>query len=221
MELYLIRHADMAGDPHRHYAPPVSDCLSDVGCQQAVALAESLAGVEFSAIYASPLGRTLQTAQALAEPRRLDVGAVPWLVEWRPATVTDGIDDTQYERLLAKSADIRPEQSWKTEAGEGTLEMAHRIIPGFLRLMAAHGVHAGHGGYLLDDPNDRQRLALIGHGGSLGVLASFLLGVPIRPYAPVAFAQTGVAVFDLVRRVDVWYTSLRIPAPCGPRVEKP
>lgn len=217
MDLYLIRHGDMQGDPHLHCVPPVRDCLSDVGCRQAAAMAQALAGEEFSAIYASPLGRAIQTAQALAEPRSMPVQVIPWLIEWRPATVTEGCDDARYEQLLAQSANIRPEQSWKTDAGEGTLEMAHRIIPGFLKLMGSHGVHAGHGGYLFDDPADRQRLALVGHGGSLGVLAAFLLGVPIRPYAPVAFQQTGVAVFEFVRRVDVWYPTLRI-APPYPRI---
>ena len=210
----------MSGDAHRHYAPPVSGCLSDVGCRQAAALAQSLQAVSFSAVYASPLGRAIQTAQAIAEERNLTVELLPWLIEWRPATVTDGRDEAEYERLMARAAEIRPEQSWKTDAGEGTLEMAHRVIPGFLRLMAAHRVHAAYGGYLLDDAQDRQRIALVAHGGSLGALASFLLGVPIRPFAPVAFEQTGVAVFDFVRRVDVWYPMLRIPTPYPRIMEK-
>ena len=37
MELYLIRHGDMAGDPHQHYVPPVAECLSELGCRQAAA----------------------------------------------------------------------------------------------------------------------------------------------------------------------------------------
>src|SRR5690606_144189 len=176
MELYLIRHGDMQGDPHRHCTPPVSDCLSDLGVRQVAALGAALKQTPFTAIYSSPLGRAIQTAQALQGP---EIQIAPWLIEWRPATVLEGIDDATYESLLARSAEIRPEQSWKTAAGEGTLEMAHRIIPGFLRLMSAHGVEAGHGGYLLANPDDRQRLALVAHGGSLGVLASLLLGAPL------------------------------------------
>ena len=215
MELYLIRHAEIAGDPHRHYQPPVEGCLSDLGCRQAAALGAALLGVEFSAVYASPLGRAIQTAHTIADPRGMRIGVLPWLIEWRPATVTEGRDETQYEELLRKAADVRPELSWKTDAGEGALEMAHRVIPGFLKLMTDHRVHAGHGGYLCDDAQDAQRLAHVGHGGSLGVLASFLLGVPIRPYSPVAFAQTGVAVFSFVRRVDVWYPMLQVPPPAA------
>jgi broad specificity phosphatase PhoE len=213
MELYLIRHGDMAGDPHQHYAPPVADCLSELGCRQAAAMGESLKDVRFDAIYASPLGRAVQTAQTLSEPRGLKIGLLPWLIEWRPATVMGECDETAYEAMMAKAAEIRPEQAWKTPAGEGTLEMGHRIIPNFLKLMVSHGVHAGHGGYLLDNAKDEQRLALVAHGGSLGLLAAFILGVPLRPYGPIAFAQAGVAVFSFVRRVDVWYPTLLVPGP--------
>jgi hypothetical protein len=104
--------------------------------------------------------------------------------------------------MMARAAEIRPEHSWKTAAGEGTLEMAHRIIPGFLKLMSAHGVEAGHGGYLLNDARDEQRIALVAHGGSLGVLTAFLLGIPIRPYAPIAYQQTDTAGVEVFRIAD-------------------
>jgi broad specificity phosphatase PhoE len=211
MELYLIRHGDMQGDPHLHGAPPVCDCLSDLGVRQAAALGTALNGVAFSAVYSSPLGRAIQTAQAFAQPA--DIKILPWLIEWRPATVMRGCDDAAYEQMLARSATLRPEQSWATEAGESTFEMTGRVIPGFLKLMADHGCHAGHGGFLLDDAKDQQRIALVAHGGSLGVLASFILGLPIRPYAPINFEQTGVGIFKFIQRVDVWYPALTIPAP--------
>jgi broad specificity phosphatase PhoE len=213
LKLYLIRHAEIAGDPHQWYRPPVQGCLSDHGCRQAAAVAVALEKVEFTAICASPLGRALQTAQALSQHRQMQIEVAPWLIEWRPAIVTDGCDETRYEQMMQAAAQVRPEQSWKTAAGEGTLEMAHRIVPGFLKLMSDHGVHAGHGGYLIDDAEDNQRIALVGHGGSLGMLLSFLLGVPLKPYAPVAFAQTGVAIVSFVRRVDVWYPVLQVLPP--------
>jgi broad specificity phosphatase PhoE len=212
VELYLIRHGEMTGDPHQHYEPPVEGCLSELGCRQAAALEQAMAEVQFSGIYASPLGRAVQTAQALTQPRGMAIGLLPWLVEWRPATVMGECDETQYEAIVAKAAEVRPEQAWKTPAGEGTLEMAHRIIPPFLRFLADHGAQAGHGGYLMENAEDAQRIALVAHGGSLGLLLSFILGIPICPYSPIAFAPTGVAVVSFVRRVDVWYPVLQIPA---------
>jgi broad specificity phosphatase PhoE len=221
MELYLIRNGDMSGDPHKCYKPPVKECLSDVGQRQVAALGEALACNEFDAVYTSPLGRAIQTAQALSVRQGQHIQVLDWLMEWRPATIMRGCDDASYERMLTASASLAPEMSWRTEAGESTFEMGHRIIPGFLELMAGHGAAAAHGGYVLESRAEDQRLALVGHGGSLGMLAAFILGVPFRPYAPIGFAQTGVAIFQFVRRVDVWYPMLLVPAPYPQSVVAP
>jgi len=210
MQIYLIRHGNSAGDPHRHTNPPVTGYLSETGQQQAARLGAHLRDVTFDAIYASPLGRAIQTAQAVADSRKLPVQLVPWLIEWRPAHIMTGDDPANYENLLAAAAQRRPETSWQTEAGESTFEMAHRIVPGWQALLAKHGIQPGHGGYLFANPSDAQRLALVGHGGSLGVLLAFILGLPLQPYAPLAFRETGIAIIDFVKRVDVWYPLLRI-----------
>ena len=210
MELYLIRHGEMAGEPHMHYRPPVQGCLSELGCQQAAALAQAMLDVPLSAVHASPLGRALQTAQAIAQERGLRIGIHEWLVEWRPATQTGECPDpAQYEAMMKNAAELRPEQCWKTKAGEGCLEMWGRIVPGFLQLMEHHGVEAGHGGYLMPE-GDQQRVAIVAHGGSLGVLAAFLMGVPAQPYSPFAFECAGVMQVTFVQRADVWYPALRV-----------
>ena len=87
MELLLIRHGQIAGDPHKHYHPPVSGCLSPKGQEQAARLAQGLGDLVITSIYASPLGRALQTAQAIANPRELPIHVRPFLEEWRPAEV--------------------------------------------------------------------------------------------------------------------------------------
>jgi probable phosphoglycerate mutase len=205
----------MQGDPHREYRPPVDGCLSDLGCAQATALGQAMRHAPFDAVYSSPLGRAVQTAQALAG----DAGKItvaPWLIEWRPATVLGTCDEANYETMAAAAARLRPEESWKTDAGEGTLEMAHRVIVGFLGTLAELGIRPGHGGYLLDDPQDNRRIAMVAHGGSLGCLAAFLLGVPLKPFSPIAFSYTGTAVFQFVRRVDVWYPTLLLPPAACP-----
>lgn len=211
MQLILIRHGEAAGDPHAHCQPPVNGYLTDEGCSHAGDVASALRGVRFDRIFSSPLGRAIQTAQPLASQADRSIEILPWLIEWRPCTVTDEVNDAQYEQIMADAGKIRPEMAWKTPAGEGTLEMAHRVIVGFLQLMEKLGVHPAHGGYLVDPAAADIRVALVAHGGSLGRLLSFLLGVPIQPYAPIAFAHGGIAVVDLQQRVDVWYPVLQIP----------
>jgi len=205
----------VAGDPHKFYQPPVSGCLSELGVQQAEALADALnKTVHFDAIYSSPLGRAIQTAQPLASRQGLEIQVIPWMQEWIPITQLDqDVPDTQFEAIMAAAADIRPEQAWKTPTGEGTFEMAHRIIPPFLKLLESYGVQAAHGGYVFDDDDNDTRIAIFAHGGSLGTLLGYLLGIPFGSPRGVSFLNTGVAAVVFERRVDVWYPRLRIPAP--------
>lgn len=213
MQVYLVRHGNMAGDPHRYFTPPVEGCLSETGQAQAAQLGKALAGIRFDAIYASPLGRAIQTAQAFADPQGITIQTLPWLIEWRPAHIMNGGNDANYEAMLKAGSLLRPEESWKTADGEGTFEMAHRIVPGWLEVLGRHGIRAGHGGYLFSGEEDNQRIALVAHGGSLCLLLAFILGIPVQPYAPIQFTETGVAVIDFVKRWDVWYPALKIFPP--------
>lgn len=214
MQFYFIRHGRMAGDPHRHERPPVVGCLSEVGVAQAAALGRALAKVPFDHVYASPLGRAIETAQALTRADGCDIEIRDWLIEWRPAHVMQGGDPANFEQMARTAAMERPERMWKTDAGEGALEMAARLVTGWVDLLASLGIEAGHGGYLLGDPEDARCVALVAHGGSLGHLLSFVLGVPIRPNPPISFLETGVAVVRLVRMGDVWYPQLEVAPPC-------
>jgi 2,3-bisphosphoglycerate-dependent phosphoglycerate mutase len=210
MEVLLIRHGDAAGDPHRHFEPPVEGCLSHEGESQAARLARRLEEIPIDAFYASPLGRAIQTAQPLARAQGRMIQVLPWLEEWRPAHILHGGDPAEYEAMQASAAELPVEQTWKTEAGESLMQMADRVIPGFLELMKNEGVHAAHGGWVLEERAADRRMALFGHGGTLGLLASFILGMPLRPDSRIAFGKTGVARFEWVRRGDVWYPLLRL-----------
>ncbi len=213
MKWYLIRHGNMAGDPHRHERPPVQGCLSANGMRQAADLQKNLSPVEFDAVFTSPLGRAVQTSQALRRRPGKAIEVLDWLIEWRPAAIDGEMDPARFEELLRNAARLRPEQAWKTPAGEGALDMAARIVPGWIACLDALGVRAGHGGYLLDNPADERNIAWVAHGGSLGVLLGFILGIPFAPYRPIQFSETGVAVLNLVQQADVWYPALEIKAP--------
>jgi broad specificity phosphatase PhoE len=225
MELLLIRHGQIAGDPHAHYQPPVTGCLSQKGQAQAMRMAQNLSDLVITSIYASPLGRALQTAQAIAAPRDLPIEVCPFLEEWRPAEVLiqrqarqqaahSGSTDVQTTiQPTIVDQQYRPEVAWKTPLGEGTYEMAARLIPPFLNLLQQHDCTPAHGGYLLDNPDDSQRIAIVAHGGTLGMLLSFLLGLPLKPYSPISFCETGVARLRFQLHVDVYYPTLLIPTP--------
>ena len=55
--------------------------LSDDGRRQADALADRLTGLQVAAVYASPIERTTQTAEAVAQRHGLDVLPLPGVIE--------------------------------------------------------------------------------------------------------------------------------------------
>ena len=83
--------------------------LSERGRDEAAALARHFAGVELSAIYASPRRRTVETAAAVAQPRGIDVVHAPAL---------DEIDFGAFTgRDFATLAEDPDWQRWNAERG--------------------------------------------------------------------------------------------------------
>lgn len=82
--LYVIRHGATAHnllDPPRMQGRHIDEPLAELGRAQAAAAAERLAGVRVSAVYSSPLRRSFETAEAIAERHSLAPVAVEGLAE--------------------------------------------------------------------------------------------------------------------------------------------
>jgi probable phosphoglycerate mutase len=79
--LVLARHAvtEQTGPMLSGRTPGID--LSEAGRRQADALGERFAALPVSAVYASPIERTTQTAQAIATRHGLDVQALPGVLE--------------------------------------------------------------------------------------------------------------------------------------------
>ncbi len=71
--IFLIRHGATVLTAEDRFAGATDVELSDDGREQARRLAVRLSQEKVAAIYASPLGRTVETAQILAAPHKLEV----------------------------------------------------------------------------------------------------------------------------------------------------
>ena len=71
--IFLVRHGATILTAEDRFAGSTDVPLSDEGREQARRLALRLRPQAISAVYASPLGRTVETAQILAEPFALTV----------------------------------------------------------------------------------------------------------------------------------------------------
>src|ERR1700741_3762512 len=79
--VFLVRHGATTLSAEDRFAGATDVPLSDIGREQVRRLAERLRGNSICAVYASPLGRTVETATILAEPHGLEVKTCPGLRE--------------------------------------------------------------------------------------------------------------------------------------------
>lgn len=142
--------------------------LSDEGREQARRLAERLSTERMTAVYASPLGRTVETASIIAQPHRLEVVRRDGLRE---------ISHGHWEQMTRHEVDAKyPEEAaaWEEdpytfapEGGESGLAVTARALPVLLEIVRAHG-----GG----------TVAIISHKATIRLLLSSLLGFDPRRY---------------------------------------
>src|SRR5262245_26154256 len=71
--VFMVRHAATVVSAEDRFAGTTDVKLSDEGCEQTRRLAERLSQEKIAAVYASPLSRTVETAQILAAPHDLKV----------------------------------------------------------------------------------------------------------------------------------------------------
>src|SRR5947207_14265110 len=71
--VFMVRHGATVLSAEDRFAGATDVALSDEGREQTRRLADRLSHEKITAIYASPLGRTVETASILAPPHKLEV----------------------------------------------------------------------------------------------------------------------------------------------------
>ena len=132
MRLFIVRHGETESN-RRGLALGRADVpLNEHGRWQAGRLAKSLAAEPLAAVYASPLGRTMDTARAIAAEHRMDIQVEPDLVEMDIGEM-DGLTfaevRSRYPRLL---------EAWAgTEGPETPMPGGERLVDVQQRAWAA------------------------------------------------------------------------------------
>lgn len=138
--------------------------LNEKGRAQAQALAESLKHLPVKAVYSSPLDRTMETAQPLAEAKKLDVIPRDGLLEvdfgsWQNRTLKE-----LRRRKLWKTVQAAPSQMRFPE-GESFAEAQQRIGNELISLARQHA------------PKDM--FACFGHSDMIKLAAAYFIGLPL------------------------------------------
>lgn len=135
--LVLVRHAVTAETGRMLSGQTTGIDLSDEGRAQAEAVADRLSGLPIAAIYASPLERTRQTAEAIAAPHGLPIVDVPGLIdfdvgEWTGRELKELAKDDLWRVIQAAPSRV------VFPGGESLAGMQARAVAALDSIIAAH-----------------------------------------------------------------------------------
>jgi probable phosphoglycerate mutase len=166
--IYLIRHGATVLSAEDRFAGATDVDLSDEGRAQVRALALRLADDRITAVYCSPLKRTIETATLIATPHRLTPILRDGLRE---------INHGRWESLQRSEVETRfPEEyaAWEEDPfiyapqdGESGLSVMARALPVIREIVLNH---AG------------ENVAVVSHKATIRLIVSSLLGFDPRGY---------------------------------------
>src|SRR5437016_7584045 len=114
--VFMVRHGATVVSAEDRFAGATDVALSDSGREQTRRLAQRLSHEKIAAVYASPLGRTVETAQILAASHKLEVQTRD---EFRE------INHGRWEQMTRKEVEEKfPEEAAEWEKDPYTFEPA-------------------------------------------------------------------------------------------------
>lgn len=166
--LFLVRHGATVSTAEDRFSGSLDVPLSDEGREQAQRLALRLSSQVIGAVYASPLGRAVETASLLAKPHRLEVHTRPELREishgrWEQMTRHE-VEERYPEEAAAWDDDP---YTFAPQGGETGLAVTARALPAVMEIVRAH---PGEG------------VVVVSHKATIRLLLSSLLGFDPRRY---------------------------------------
>ena len=189
---YFVRHGESEANAAHRFAGRSDSPLTELGRQQAEAVAAALANLPIDRIVSSPLSRCRDTALVIARRHRLPVDLEPDLVEidvgektGTPFDEVRGLPEWRDDGFVA----------WpRGETLDQVLSRAHRVIT---RIAAES---AG------------RRVLVVGHGGVTRILMSHFLGLlPRLDRSPATNTNVSVVVSDgLTHRVERLFTDANL-----------
>jgi probable phosphoglycerate mutase len=210
--VYLVRHGATVLTEENRYAGSTDVALSDEGRAQARALGRRLGSEPIEAVYASPMGRTMETARLIVGDRELPIVPIPELREtdhghWEGKTS----HDVQREFPDEYARWVRDPFTFAPTRGETGLQVLARALPAFLAIAAAHP-----GGPVL----------VVSHKATLRLVIGSLLGVDLPGYRDkLDMSPCGLSVLDVSSGADarlVLYNDVShyatVPGPTGKRL---
>jgi glucosyl-3-phosphoglycerate phosphatase len=214
--LVMLRHGQTDFNLGSRMQGQLDTELSELGCAQAVAVAEVLGKLQPLLIVSSNLRRAYDTAIKLGERTGLQVRVDPRLREthlgdWQGLTHAQIDADAPGARLA-----WREDATWAPHGGESRVDVANRSLPVVTELVSGEPEWG--------DPNGPDRpVILVAHGGLIAALSAALLRLPVANWPILGgmgnaswvqlsgHSEDSDVGFDSIRwRLDVWNASAQV-----------
>src|SRR3954449_12630193 len=164
----MVRHGATVLSTEDRFAGATDVALSDEGRAQTQRLAERLAPERINAIFASPMGRTVETARILALPHDLEVHRRDGLREISHGRWEQMTRQQVEEKYPQEAAEWEKDPyTFAPEGGESGLAVTARALPVLIQIVREH-------------PN--QNILIVSHKATIRLLLSSLLGFDPRRY---------------------------------------
>ena len=183
--LILVRHALTEATGRRLSGRTPGIHLSEEGRRQAAQLGERLAPVPLAAVYASPLERCLETAEAIATPRRMPVREVPELAEvdygrWTGRSMPQLVRTALWRKVQqTPSAVTFPE-------GEGLIDAQRRGVAALEEIAGRH---------------QRAAVAVVSHADVIRLVLAHYAGLHIDLFQRLIVSPASVSAIALGDRI--------------------
>jgi broad specificity phosphatase PhoE len=166
--VFIVRHGATVLSAEDRFAGVTDVELSEEGREQARRLADRLSGEKIAAVYASPLGRTIETARILAAPHDLEV---------QPCDAFREISHGHWEGMRRHEVEEKfPKEmaEWEKDpytfappGGESGLAVTARALPALIDLVRKR---------------PGENILIVSHKATIRLLLSSLLGFDPRRY---------------------------------------
>jgi broad specificity phosphatase PhoE len=183
-ELILVRHGETLHNVNRITQGWSDSELSDRGREQVRLLGERVKQMQPTALYSSPLGRAMSTAQAIADATGLEIVQLDDLREmnygqWEGRAFLDirTEDEELYRRWIA-------DEDCPCPSGESHADVRKRMLRAF-------------------ESVNSERPVLVAHGTAIRIGAMALMNLPLM--SALRFAQDNAAMNIFVSRGDQWF----------------
>lgn len=187
MKFYLVRHGETEWNKLGRFQGQYDTPLNAAGVEQAKVIAQAAREWDLSAIYASPLTRTMQVASEIGGALGLTVGARDGLMELGLGEL-EGVTG---EEMRAGWPQVY--NAWNSSpelavmpGGESLGTLEERSWKVILDLQESHG------------PEDN--LAIVSHNFTIRAICGKVLGMPLANFHRMRLALGSVSVFQMEAR---------------------